>query len=77
MIPATPPMHPEDIKAAIRKKGSSQIDIARRVHVSATTVYQVIHGRVTSRRVAKEIADVTELPLSSLWPEKYRDQRAA
>lgn len=70
-------MHPEDIKAALRKQGSSQTDIARRMHVTQTTVFLVIHGKATSRRVAKKIAEVTGVPIASLWPDKYRGRHAA
>lgn len=65
------PMHPEDIKAAIRKNGSSQAEIARSLRVSATTVSLVIHGRSTSKRVARKIASIAGLPPSQLWPGKY------
>gem|GEM_PF-2500924 len=68
-------MHPEDIKAAIRKAGSSQKRIAVRLGVSETTVSNVIKGRVTSRRIANEIARITDLKLSQLWPGRYDDKK--
>jgi lambda repressor-like predicted transcriptional regulator len=64
-------MHPEDIKAAIRKAGSSQIAIARKLGVSDVAVNHVIYGRSTSRRIADEISRVTKIPLSKLWPGRY------
>lgn len=69
-------MHPEDIKAAIRKKGSSQAAIARELGITPTTVNLVIYGRSTSRRVAKKIAAVSGLQTNQLWPGKY-GRRAA
>lgn len=72
-----PSMHPEDIKAALRKKGSSQTDVARRLQVSQATVHLVIHGRGTSKRVASEIAEITGVPLKTLFPNKYVDGRRA
>lgn len=68
-------MHPEDIKAAIRKAGSSQKRIAKRLGVSETTVSNVIKGRVTSRRIAEEIARITKLKLSQLWPGRYEPKK--
>lgn len=70
-------MHPEDIKAAIRKSGSTQAEIARALRLTPTTVSLVIHGRSTSSRVAKKIASVTGLPPSQLWPGKYSSRAAA
>jgi lambda repressor-like predicted transcriptional regulator len=64
-------MHPEDIKAELRKAGSSQTRIARTLKVSHTTVAHVIHGRTKSRRIALEIARVTGKSLDDLWPGRY------
>lgn len=64
-------MHPEDIKAAIRKRGETQAGIARRLGVSKTAVGYVIEGRTRSLRVAETIADITGRPLVELWPRIY------
>lgn len=64
-------MHPEDIKAAIRKKRLNQADIARALGVSGMAVNHVIHGRQKSARVARRISEVTEIPVTRLWPGKY------
>jgi Ner family transcriptional regulator len=64
-------MHPEDIKAALRKRGVTQADIARRLGVSKTTINYVITGKTLSRRVAEAIAEASGKPLKSLWPKKY------
>lgn len=66
-------MHPADIKAAIEKAGSSQVDIAAECSVTPSTVAHVINDRGTSTRVAQAIARVTGLSLSQLWPGKYAD----
>jgi lambda repressor-like predicted transcriptional regulator len=70
-------MHPEDIKAALRKKGSGQTDVARRLGVSQTTVFLVIHGKAKSRRVAKKISQVVGVPVQALWPGQYTGRKAA
>jgi len=68
-------MHPADIKAALEKADSSQIEIARICDVSDTAVNHVIYGRSTSRRIADAIAKKTGKPLSELWPGRYDDKR--
>ena len=65
-------MHPELIKAAIRMKGSSVAAIANELQLSMSTVSSVMHGRGVSYRVARRIAEVTGLPMTTLWPGKYR-----
>ena len=64
-------MHPEDIKALLRKRGMTQAKLARELGVSKTTVGYVIAGRTLSRRVADAVALATGLPLAKLWPGKY------
>ena len=67
-------MHPADIKAALEKAGSSQIEIARACEVSDVAVNHVIYGRASSRRIADAIAKRTGKPLSELWPSRYDKQ---
>ena len=56
-------MHPEDIKAALKKKRSSQSKIAKALNV--------IYGGCKSERIAKAIADVIGKDRSELWPDRY------
>jgi Ner family transcriptional regulator len=63
-------MHPEDIKAAIRKAGSSPAAIARELKVSNTAVSHAIRGN-KSTRIAKVIVRVTKRRFVDLWPGKY------
>jgi lambda repressor-like predicted transcriptional regulator len=67
-------MHPEDIKASLKKKGSSQAKIAKTLNLSRSTVAHVIMGHSKSRRVANEISRVTGLSLERLWPGRYTSQ---
>jgi lambda repressor-like predicted transcriptional regulator len=69
-------MHPADIKAALEKANTSQIQIARELKVSDTAVNHVIYGRATSRRIASLISKKTGLPLSVLWPGRYENHAA-
>lgn len=64
-------MHPEDIKAVLRKRGTTQADLARALGVSKTTVGYVIAGKTLSRRVAEAVAAAAGQPLARLWPGKY------
>jgi Ner family transcriptional regulator len=64
-------MHPEDIKAALRKRGTTMAKIARSLNVSQTTVHNVVHGACTSDRVARAIADVVGQDRADLWPGQY------
>lgn len=72
-------MHPADIKAALEKAGSTQVDIARslrgreRQHLSGAAVNQVITGHSKSRRIAGAISKLTGIPVATLWPGKYPD----
>ncbi|MGK2899979.1 MAG: helix-turn-helix domain-containing protein [Burkholderiaceae bacterium] len=64
-------MHPEQIKAAIRMRGTTPKTIADELGITKTTVSIVIHGRGVSARVARRISEVTGLSLQTLWPGKY------
>jgi lambda repressor-like predicted transcriptional regulator len=64
-------MHPEDIKAELRKKGSSQTKVAVSLGVNRTTVHMVIYGGTKSERIAKAIADVIGKDRSEIWPGRY------
>lgn len=65
-------MHPEQIKAAIRMTGITPTALGRDLGVTHTCVAHVIAGRGTSARVARRIAEVTGIPVATLWPGKYQ-----
>lgn len=65
-------MHVEDIKAEIRKRGTSAAEISRRLNVSRMAVSHVMRGG-TSKRIAAVISEVTGIPAAKLWPGKYPD----
>lgn len=64
-------MHPEDIKAELRKKGSSQTKVANALEVNRTTVHMVIYGGCKSERIAKAIAEIIGKDRSEIWPGRY------
>ncbi|MGE0333205.1 MAG: helix-turn-helix domain-containing protein [Ramlibacter sp.] len=65
-------MHPEQIKAAIRMKGSSPAALADSMSRSRMLVSNVIHGRTVSRPVAEKIAGFIGSQPHLLWPGKYQ-----
>lgn len=62
-------MHPVMIQAALKMRGVTQSEVARRCRVVPTGVYQVIHGRSRSRKIEICIAVLTGLSLAELWPQ--------
>lgn len=66
-------MHAEDIKAAIRKAGSTQASIARALDVSRMAVGHVVSANSKSRRIATAVSQVVGIPIAELWPGKYPD----
>jgi len=65
------PVHPADIEAALKKRGSSQAAIARALNVSGNAVWLVLHGRGVSRRIAFAISERCGMPIDHLWPGRY------
>jgi lambda repressor-like predicted transcriptional regulator len=64
-------MHPEQIKAEIRMKGATPSSLADGMDRSRMLISNVIHGRVVSRLVAKQISAFLGKSLNDLWPGKY------
>lgn len=68
-------MHPEQIKAEIRMRGTTPAAMADELSLSRMTVSNVIHGRSTSRRVADAIARLIGQPINRIWPGQYEPHR--
>lgn len=64
------PVHKEDIKGALRKQFGTLKAFEEKRGLPATSVKDVLRGR-SSQRVEREIADVLELPLHRLFPDRY------
>jgi len=64
-------MHPEDIKASIRKADTTPAQIARELKVSKTTVTLVIRGHTKSTRIARRICELAGLDPDTAWPGRY------
>lgn len=67
-------MHPADITATLRKAGTSQAKIARKLNITRTTVSQVVRGTGKSRRVQQAIARAAGVPVTTLWPQAKRGE---
>lgn len=61
-------MHPEEIKASIRMKGTTPAAIADELNVSRSMASHVIAGTAKSARIAAQIAEITGLAALTLWP---------
>jgi len=64
-------MHPEDIKAELRKLGFKQYDAARYLGVSPSVVTGVIEGTKASFRVASWIAEMIGRDINEVFPGRY------
>ena len=64
-------MHPEDIKAELRKKGIRQVALARELGVTATTIHHVIYGSCRSEKVAQCIAAKIGKDVGDIWRGRY------
>ena len=69
-------MHPEQIKASIRMKGTTPSALADSMCRSRMLVSNVIHGRAVSRLVADRIAKLLGCRADQLWPGKYKTKTA-
>jgi len=63
-------MHHADIKAALEKRGYSLTAVARMEGVTRSFVSQVVRG-ASGARIAARIATLLEMPMQSLWPDRY------
>ena len=61
-------MHPEEIKAAIRMKGTTPTAIAEEEGVSRSMVSHVINGNAKSARIQVRIAQIIGKPIAVIWP---------
>ncbi len=61
--------HKEDIKAEIRKRGKTLIELARENEVSASTVRDALVRPVTAGE--RIISGFLDVPLCELWPDRW------
>lgn len=63
-------MHPEDIKAAIRKRGSNLSALAFAADMNKQTLSLALTARV-SAKAEQVIANFIERPAAEIWPSRY------
>ncbi|WP_425335328.1 helix-turn-helix domain-containing protein [Rhodoblastus acidophilus] len=68
-FPENPGWDREDIKHAVRKRGSTLSEIARRIGLSPTSMSYALEKR--HPRANQAIADFIRVPLHELWPAFY------
>lgn len=59
------------IKLALKKRGLSMSEIARRLDVQPTTVCMVSRGVGRSRRIEYAIAEAIGFAPDQVWPDRY------
>ena len=62
--------HPEDIKAAIRKRGATLSSLARENGIKPPVLTFVLSGRVSARG-ERIIAECIGKPPHEIWPSRY------
>lgn len=63
-------MHPEDIKAAIRKAGSTLTALAKETGVPRTALSMALHARISAPAEAA-IANFIGKHPAEIWPSRY------
>lgn len=63
--------HKEDIKAAIRKRGTTMNDLARRANLPPSTVRNALSRPVYSGELA--ISQFLGIPAHALWPDRWTE----
>ena len=69
-------MRPEEIRAAMHLKKTSQVEIARALGRSKTLVNRVITGLTRSDTVQREIAKAIGMEVERIWPSVYLNGQA-
>jgi lambda repressor-like predicted transcriptional regulator len=69
------PMSPQQIKAELKKRGLTQLMIARaaRPKVSHTQMNRVVWGRDKSPRLRELLSRMLDIPVEQLFPEGVSD----
>lgn len=74
-MPAARDWHPEDIKAALRKRGWSFSRIAREHGYAMTSPRDVLRRKWS--QVETIVAEIVGVPAAKIWPSRYGNRRRA
>jgi Ner family transcriptional regulator len=69
-------MHIEDIKAALRKQGTTLADLAKELNVSRSAISHTLLSQ-RSHRIEAYIARKVGLPLREVFPQRYGGDETA
>lgn len=63
--------HPEDIKAALRKRHGTLTRLCRQWGLSSNVISIALHRDSLLWTVERRIADALEVPPHTLWPDRW------
>lgn len=63
-------MSPDEIRELIRVRGMTQVDIARRINITAGSVNDIIQGRTRSATARFALAMVLGVDPEAIWPRE-------
>lgn len=63
-------MHSEEIKAALRMRGFTQVMLAEELDVAPSSVAQTISGRIRSDRIQARISQIIGKSTKTIWPDQ-------
>lgn len=66
-------MHPEDIKAEIRKAGVTMSALAKAAGVSRTSLSMALHSRVSAKAEGAIASFIGRSP-REIWPSRYDEE---
>ncbi len=64
-------MSPEEIRIAMIRAKVTQVEIARELNITKTTVFLVIENMAVSDRIRRKIAEKCGLDVARIWPDPY------
>lgn len=65
-------IHKEDIKAAIRKKGTTLYQLSLDAGLAPATVRNALHRRLP--KADRAISKFLQIPLHVIWPDRYDEE---
>lgn len=64
-------MHPEDIRAELRKRFGSMAALGRQLGVSGSAIPNTISLPGFSRKLERKLADILGCKAHDIWPSRY------
>lgn len=69
--------HQIDRKYRLMKANLSEADVARMLKVTRQAVNRVMTGKITSRRIADALCQLTKTPYEKFFPETVKKETAS